>query len=147
QHARRHARRACARAGTQPDRDFGFRRLTPTTCAARSNRGRTRARRAPDGLLVLTASRCALAATRVAPRDRAGTRPHGRAAVGSLRAARPKRERERKPAAKTLTARPFFLRFGARLSMQIHTDVVQAIGNTPLIRLRRASEQTGCEIL
>ena len=31
--------------------------------------------------------------------------------------------------------------------MQIHTDVVAAIGRTPLIRLRRASEQTGCEIL
>ena len=31
--------------------------------------------------------------------------------------------------------------------MQIHPDVVAAIGRTPLIRLRRASEQTGCEIL
>src|SRR6201990_3138214 len=26
-------------------------------------------------------------------------------------------------------------------------DVIAAIGNTPLIRLKRASEQTGCEIL
>ena len=26
-------------------------------------------------------------------------------------------------------------------------SVVDAIGNTPLIRLRRASEETGCEIL
>ncbi len=31
--------------------------------------------------------------------------------------------------------------------MQIKQDVIAAIGNTPLIRLRRASEATGCEIL
>ena len=31
--------------------------------------------------------------------------------------------------------------------MDVKPDVVAAIGNTPLIRLRRASEQTGCEIL
>src|SRR5437588_4844137 len=31
--------------------------------------------------------------------------------------------------------------------MDIQPDAVAAIGNTPLIRLRRASEQTGCEIL
>ncbi len=31
--------------------------------------------------------------------------------------------------------------------MTIHNSVVDAIGNTPLIRLRRASEETGCEIL
>ncbi|HVY20083.1 MAG TPA: cysteine synthase A [Bauldia sp.] len=31
--------------------------------------------------------------------------------------------------------------------MQISQTVVDAIGNTPLIRLRRASEATGCEIL
>jgi cysteine synthase A len=31
--------------------------------------------------------------------------------------------------------------------MQVHPSVVDAIGNTPLIRLRRASEATGCEIL
>jgi cysteine synthase A len=31
--------------------------------------------------------------------------------------------------------------------MDAKPDVVAAIGNTPLIRLRRASEQTGCEIL
>jgi cysteine synthase len=31
--------------------------------------------------------------------------------------------------------------------MQIHNDIVDAIGNTPLIRLRRASELTGCTIL
>jgi cysteine synthase A len=29
----------------------------------------------------------------------------------------------------------------------IHQDVIAAIGNTPLIRLRQASEATGCEIL
>ncbi len=29
----------------------------------------------------------------------------------------------------------------------MHSDIVQAIGRTPLIRLRYASEQTGCEIL
>jgi len=31
--------------------------------------------------------------------------------------------------------------------MNIHKDVVAAIGNTPLIKLKRASEQTGCTIL
>jgi cysteine synthase A len=31
--------------------------------------------------------------------------------------------------------------------MQIKHDVIAAIGNTPLIRLKRASEETGCEIL
>src|SRR5438128_8957736 len=31
--------------------------------------------------------------------------------------------------------------------MTIKNDVVEAIGNTPLIRLRRASELTGCTIL
>ena len=31
--------------------------------------------------------------------------------------------------------------------MTIHHGIVDAIGNTPLIRLRTASEQTGCEIL
>ena len=31
--------------------------------------------------------------------------------------------------------------------MDIRGDVTEAIGNTPLIRLRRASEETGCEIL
>ena len=31
--------------------------------------------------------------------------------------------------------------------MSVHPTVIEAIGNTPLIRLRRASEATGCEIL
>ena len=31
--------------------------------------------------------------------------------------------------------------------MQVRPDVLAAIGNTPLIRLRRASEETGCNIL
>src|ERR687893_2909652 len=31
--------------------------------------------------------------------------------------------------------------------MTIRQDVIDAIGNTPLIRLRRASEETGCTIL
>ena len=31
--------------------------------------------------------------------------------------------------------------------MKFHRDFVDAVGNTPLIRLRGASEQTGCEIL
>lgn len=31
--------------------------------------------------------------------------------------------------------------------MTIYANVLEAIGNTPLIRLRRASEETGCEIL
>jgi cysteine synthase A len=31
--------------------------------------------------------------------------------------------------------------------MDIKPDIISAIGNTPLIRLRQASEQTGCEIL
>jgi cysteine synthase A len=31
--------------------------------------------------------------------------------------------------------------------MRINNDVVEAIGNTPLIKLKRASEETGCNIL
>src|SRR3978361_1077371 len=31
--------------------------------------------------------------------------------------------------------------------MTINNDVVEAIGNTPLIKLKRASEATGCTIL
>src|ERR1700686_2590932 len=31
--------------------------------------------------------------------------------------------------------------------MNIDNDVVEAIGNTPLIKLKRASEETGCNIL
>ena len=31
--------------------------------------------------------------------------------------------------------------------MQIHGDLASAIGNTPLLKLRRASEMTGCTIL
>src|SRR3954464_1689434 len=31
--------------------------------------------------------------------------------------------------------------------MKINHDVVEAIGNTPLIKLKRASEETGCTIL
>lgn len=31
--------------------------------------------------------------------------------------------------------------------MTVHQSVVDAIGNTPLIKLRRASEETGCTIL
>ena len=31
--------------------------------------------------------------------------------------------------------------------MTINKDVVEAIGNTPLIKLKRASEETGCTIL
>ena len=30
--------------------------------------------------------------------------------------------------------------------MHVASDLAQAIGNTPLIRLRKASEETGCEI-
>jgi cysteine synthase len=31
--------------------------------------------------------------------------------------------------------------------MRVYTDLANAVGNTPLIRLRKASEMTGCEIL
>ena len=31
--------------------------------------------------------------------------------------------------------------------MKINNDVIEAIGNTPLIKLQRASELTGCTIL
>ncbi len=37
--------------------------------------------------------------------------------------------------------------FGRMSQASIRTDVLAAIGDTPLIRLRRASEATGCEIL
>ena len=36
---------------------------------------------------------------------------------------------------------------GMNPAMNIYKDVVEAIGNTPLIKLKRASEQTGCTIL
>ena len=32
-------------------------------------------------------------------------------------------------------------------TVQIRTGIVDAIGNTPLINLKRASEETGCTIL
>src|SRR5947209_8830247 len=32
-------------------------------------------------------------------------------------------------------------------AMQIRNDIVEAIGNTPLIKLKQASERTGCTIL
>jgi len=35
----------------------------------------------------------------------------------------------------------------SEFSMDIKNDVVAAIGNTPLIRLKKASELTGCTIL
>ncbi|MBV1895978.1 MAG: pyridoxal-phosphate dependent enzyme, partial [Rhodobacteraceae bacterium] len=31
--------------------------------------------------------------------------------------------------------------------MRIARDLAEAVGNTPLIRLRRVSDETGCEIL
>ena len=31
--------------------------------------------------------------------------------------------------------------------MTIHRDLADTVGNTPLIRLNKASEMTGCEIL
>ncbi len=31
--------------------------------------------------------------------------------------------------------------------MSVHTDILSAVGRTPLIRLKRASEETGCTIL
>src|SRR6266702_2551718 len=46
-----------------------------------------------------------------------------------------------------LKARHGPIRFPAMPGKQIKQDVIAAIGNTPLIRLRRASEATGCEIL
>ena len=55
--------------------------------------------------------------------------PHGALAIGAL-SAEPARHR-------TFRLKP----------MTIRHDVIAAIGNTPLIRLRRASEETGCTIL
>ena len=31
--------------------------------------------------------------------------------------------------------------------MRIYKDLPEAVGNTPLIKLRKVSEETGCEIL
>ena len=55
--------------------------------------------------------------------------PHGALAIGAL-SAEPARHR-------TFRLKP----------MTIRHDVIDAIGNTPLIKLRRASEATGCTIL
>jgi len=56
---------------------------------------------------------------------------------------RPRRHRLKRPAGA--------IRFGrdltAQTMMEIKQDILAAIGNTPLIRLRRPSELTGCEIL
>ena len=41
----------------------------------------------------------------------------------------------------------FPIRAGLDMGIDIRNDVLEAIGRTPLIRLRRASEDTGCEIL
>jgi cysteine synthase A len=60
---------------------------------------------------------------------RAARPPHGALAIGAL-SAEPARRR-------TVRLKP----------MTIRHDVIAAIGNTPLIRLRRASEETGCTIL
>ena len=60
---------------------------------------------------------------------RLARRPHGALAIGAL-SAEPARHR-------TFRLKP----------MTIRHDVIAAIGNTPLIRLRRASEETGCTIL
>jgi len=38
-------------------------------------------------------------------------------------------------------------RLGPEMAMRVFESVLDAIGNTPMIRLARASEQTGCEIL
>ena len=38
-------------------------------------------------------------------------------------------------------------RWGITTAMDIKQDVIAAIGNTPLIKLRKASELTGCTIL
>ena len=56
-------------------------------------------------------------------------RPHGALAIGAL-SVEPERHR-------TFRLKP----------MPIRHDVIDAIGNTPLIKLRRASEATGCTIL
>jgi cysteine synthase len=60
---------------------------------------------------------------------RLARRPHGTLAIGAL-SAEPGRHR-------TFRLKP----------MTIRHDVIAAIGNTPLIRLHRASEETGCTIL
>src|SRR2546429_849879 len=39
------------------------------------------------------------------------------------------------------------LPFSTGSAMQIRNGIVEAIGNTPLIKLKRASERTGCAIL
>jgi cysteine synthase len=56
-------------------------------------------------------------------------RLHGRLAIGRISA------EPRSPSA------------SEKRAMTIHEDVLAAIGNTPLIKLRRASEETGCTIL
>jgi cysteine synthase A len=42
---------------------------------------------------------------------------------------------------------PYFPPAGMRLIMQFANGIIEAIGNTPLIKLRRVSEATGCTIL
>jgi cysteine synthase A len=42
---------------------------------------------------------------------------------------------------------PIFFRAGKRVTMQFANGITEAIGNTPLIKLKRVSEATGCTIL
>ncbi len=42
---------------------------------------------------------------------------------------------------------PYFPPAGKRLTMQFANGIIEAIGNTPLIKLKRVSEATGCAIL
>ena len=52
-----------------------------------------------------------------------------------------------KPAADLACRGSWSIRTARRAGMDLRNDVTEAIGHTPLIRLRRASEETGCEIL
>ncbi len=42
---------------------------------------------------------------------------------------------------------PYFPPAGKRITMQFANGIIEAIGNTPLIKLKRVSEATGCTIL
>src|SRR4051794_29721854 len=67
-------------------------------------------------------------------------RAHERDARGAWRSCRASCHRSDFGGAFALPRQP-------KRAMTIHEDVLAAIGNTPLIRLRRASEETGCTIL
>src|SRR4051794_13356749 len=84
------------------------------------------------------------------PRPPAGARPHVEACAAAVQAGSimsATRRLHGRLAIGRISAEPRSSSATEKRAMTIHEDVLAAIGNTPLIKLRRASEETGCTIL